>query len=302
MSLISRLLIGLLAAVLALLSGCEVQKEGEKTVQVQLSLDHQDAAGRSLSRTGSRNENLTLGVRTELVLALSAAIGVTKNYRALDPQDSGLSNLLDSTVSLNLPLNTSLRLAVFRFRGIYSAAQLKAQLRDFDSYGFSAPFTLSASQSDLTVEITILPNGTPAVVVSRLDGTVSESGSQATFTVSLATAPKQDVQIPLTVSDTSEGSVSPTPLTFTPVNWTTTQTVTVTGKDDFVDDDNVTWTVRLGSIVSLDTDYNGMNPTAVSVTTADNDTADLESGLVAHYTLDNNTLDHSRACYALHKR
>ena len=293
MSLISRLLIGLLVAVLALLAGCEVQKEGVKTVQVQLSLDHQDAAGRSLSRTGSRNENLTHGVRTELVLALSAAIGVTKNYRTLDPQDSGLSNLLDSTVSLNLPLNTSLRLAVFRFRDIYSAAQLKAQLRNFDSYGFSAPFTLSASQSDLTVEITILPNGTPAVQVGRLNGVVSESGSQATFTVALATAPKEDVQIPLTVSDTSEGSVTPTSLTFTPVNWFTTQTVTVTGKDDFVDDDNVTWTVRLGSIVSLDTDYNGMNPTAVSVTTADNDTADLESGLVAHYTLDNNTFNHA---------
>ena len=37
MSLISRLLIGLLVAVLALLSGCEVQKAGVKTVQVQLS-------------------------------------------------------------------------------------------------------------------------------------------------------------------------------------------------------------------------------------------------------------------------
>ena len=275
MSLISRLLIGLLVAVLVLLAGCEVQKEGVKTVQVQLSLDHQDAAGRSLSRTGSRNENLTQGVRTELVLALSAAIGATKNYRALDPQDSGLSNLLDSTVSLNLPLNTSLRLAVFRFRGIYSTAQLKAQLRDFDSYGFSAPFTLSASQSDLTVEITILPNGTPAVQVGRLNGVVSESGSQATFTVALATAPKEDVQIPLTVSDTSEGSVTPTPLTFTPVNWFTTQTVTVSGRDDFVDDDNVTWTVQLGNLTSLDMDYNDLNPADIYVTTTDNDTAGI---------------------------
>ena len=169
MSLISRLLIGLLTASLALLSGCEVKKEGVKTAQVRLSLAHQDEAGRALSRSGGRNENLTQGVRTELVLAVPANTLPAKNYFTLQPYSRGLTNLLDSTVSLNLPLNTSLRLAVFRFRTAYSTTQLKAQLRNFDSYGFSAPITLSASQTDLTVEITIRPNGTPAVQV--VDGT-----------------------------------------------------------------------------------------------------------------------------------
>ena len=277
MSLISRLLIGLLTASLALLSGCEVKKEGVKTAQVRLSLAHQDEAGRALSRSGGRNENLTQGVRTELVLAVPANTLPAKNYFTLQSYSRGLTNLLDSTVSLNLPLNTSLRLAVFRFRTAYSTTQLKAQLRNFDSYGFSAPITLSASQTDLTVEITIRPNGTPAVQVGGLNGTVSESGGQATFTVALATAPKEDVQIPLTVSDTSEGSVTPTLLTFTPVNWNVAQTLTVSGVDDQVDDNDVRWTIVLGALTSLDSDYNGRDPADVFVTTLDNDTAAILS-------------------------
>ena len=277
MSLTSCLLIGLLTASLALLSGCEVKKEGVKTAQVRLSLAHQDEAGRALSRSGGRNENLTQGVRTELVLAVPANTLPAKNYFTLQPYSRGLTNLLDSTVSLNLPLNTSMRLAVFRFRTAYSITQLKAQRRSFDSYGFSAPITLSASQTDLTVEITIRPNGTPAVQVGGLNGTVSESGGQATFTVALATAPKEDVQIPLTVSDTSEGSVTPTLLTFTPVNWNVAQTLTVSGVDDQVDDNDVRWTIVLGSLTSLDSDYNGRDPADVFVTTLDNDTAAILS-------------------------
>jgi len=258
-----------------MLTGCGVEKEGIKTTKVQISIRHQDETGRASTRSGNRNINLTQGVRTEFVLALPADDALTKNYRVLDPQDSALTQLSDSTVSLNLPLKTPLRLAVFRFRTAYTAAQLKAQLRSFDSYGFSAPFTLSANQTELTVEIPIRPNGTPAVRVGTLAGTVSESGGQATFTVSLATAPKEDVQIPVTVSDTSEGRVAPASLTFTPLDWMTAQTVTVTGLDDSVDDGDVTWAVRLGAVTSLDTDYNGMDPDDVAVITTDDDTAGI---------------------------
>jgi hypothetical protein len=85
------------------------------------------------------------------------------------------------------------------------------------------------------------------------------------------------VQIPLTVSDTSEGSVTPSLLTVTPVNWNVAQTLTVSGVDDQGDDNDVRWTIVLGALTSLDSDYNGRDPADVFVTTLDNDTAAILS-------------------------
>ena len=49
--------------------------------------------------------------------------------------------------------------------------------------------------------------------------------------------------IALSSSDTTEGTVSPTSLTFTSANWNMAQTVTVTGVDDAIVDGNVAYTI-----------------------------------------------------------
>ena len=74
---------------------------------------------------------------------------------------------------------------------------------------------------------------TPGVVVSPTSGLyTTEAGGTAIFTIVLNTSPTYDVTIVLLSSNTSEGTVSPSVATFTPANWNTPQTVTVTGKDD----------------------------------------------------------------------
>lgn len=66
-----------------------------------------------------------------------------------------------------------------------------------------------------------------------LDGiTIYEDGGTARINVSLSTQPTNNVVINLSVADTDEATVSPATLTFTPQNWNTPQTVTVTGVDD----------------------------------------------------------------------
>ena len=71
------------------------------------------------------------------------------------------------------------------------------------------------------------------VVVTPVSGLVTtEAGGTATFSVRLATQPTANVTIALSSGDTTEGSVGPASLTFTPANWNTAQTVTVTGVDD----------------------------------------------------------------------
>ena len=112
---------------------------------------------------------------------------------------------------------------------------------------------------------------TPGITVYPTSGLVTtESGGTATFTVVLNTQPTANVTINLSSSDPTEGTVSPTSLTFTPSNWNIPQTVTITGVDDPVVDGNIAYTINLYSS-STDSDYNGLTYT-VSVTNNDNDT------------------------------
>ena len=116
----------------------------------------------------------------------------------------------------------------------------------------------------------------PGIVISPTTGlTTSEAGGADDFTVVLQTPPTADVTINLSSSNTDEGTVSPTTLTFTPSNWQTPQTVTVTGVDDLIDDGGVAYTVVTAAAVSSDANYSGMNPADVSVLNANNDTAGI---------------------------
>jgi hypothetical protein len=101
----------------------------------------------------------------------------------------------------------------------------------------------------------------------------TEAGGTATFTIVLNSQPTADVSISLSSSNTAEGTVSPSAVTFTSSNWNTAQTVTVAGVDDFVDDGNKDYTVVTGAAVSTDSGYAGLNATDVSVTNTDNDSA-----------------------------
>src|SRR5258705_105803 len=73
--------------------------------------------------------------------------------------------------------------------------------------------------------------------------TTTEGGGTATFTVVLTSQPTANVTIGLSSSDLTEGTVAPPSVTFTSGNWSTAQTVTVTGVDDFAADGNVAFTI-----------------------------------------------------------
>ncbi len=108
--------------------------------------------------------------------------------------------------------------------------------------------------------------------VGSVTGQATEAGGTATFTVALITQPSQAVTVSVTSLDASEGTVSPSSLTFETSDWSTTQAVTVTGADDAIDDGTVTWAVRLDPS-SGDANYNGLANVDVSVTTTDDDDA-----------------------------
>ena len=110
----------------------------------------------------------------------------------------------------------------------------------------------------------------PAVTVSPMSGLVTtEAGGTATFSVVLNSQPTADVTIPISSSDLTEGTVSVSSLTFTTANWSTAQTVTVTGVDDDADDGDVAWTIITGAAAGGD--YAGIDGPDVAVTNTDDD-------------------------------
>ena len=126
------------------------------------------------------------------------------------------------------------------------------------------------------VSATNVDNDSAGFTVTPTSGLVtSEGGGQATFTIVLTSQPTADVVVPLTSSNTAEGTVSPTSLTFTPTNWAAPQTVTVTGVDDLVADGGQLYTIFTGPATSADTGYNGKDPLDVTVTNTDNDSAGI---------------------------
>src|SRR5258706_404230 len=124
------------------------------------------------------------------------------------------------------------------------------------------------------VSVTNTDNDTAGITVIPTSGlATTEGGGTATFTVVLGTQPTANVTIGLSSSDLTEGTVAPASLTFTPRNWNTAQTVTVTGADDFVVDGAVSYTILTSAATSTDASYSGLNAADVAVTNTDNDTA-----------------------------
>ena len=111
------------------------------------------------------------------------------------------------------------------------------------------------------------------VTVTPTSGLVTtEDGGTATFSVKLESEPISSVRIPLRSSDPDEGVADTRALEFTPANWATAQTVTVTGvNDDGEEDGPKRYVISLERAESRDRFYRGFNPADVLVTNRDND-------------------------------
>lgn len=139
----------------------------------------------------------------------------------------------------------------------------------------------------------------PGITVGSISGNTTEAGGTATFTVVLDTAPTDTVTIAVASSDATEGSVSISSLTFTAANWSTAQTVIVTGLDDSTADGDISYTVTLGAASSSDSNYNGIDPSDVSLTNTDNDTGDVSFTLTSQDFADGEIIPLINACISL---
>ena len=109
----------------------------------------------------------------------------------------------------------------------------------------------------------------PSITVSNVEGNTGEDGTAVTFTVVLGSEPTATVTIGLSSSDTTEGTVSPTSLSFDAGDWDVPKIVTVTGVDDDEDDGNIIYTIITAPAVGGD--YTGIDPDDVSVNNVDDE-------------------------------
>lgn len=134
--------------------------------------------------------------------------------------------------------------------------------------GFSAAQLESNGIDGHTADCTPYVSLNPALEISPSDLSLDE-GSSGSFSISLKTAPLDDVVVSLSSSNSAEGSVSPASLTFNSSNWSTPQTVTVTASDDDTVDGSSSFEIQL-STSSNDPDYDGLS-SSVLVSVNDND-------------------------------
>jgi len=139
---------------------------------------------------------------------------------------------------------------------------LLAAINDRANWTLSDNTGIANAPASFTVrDITVRPTTT----------TATEGGATGSFSVVLTSAPTANVTV--TLSPNAQVTTSAASLVFTSANWNVAQTVTVTAVDDSAVEGTHAGTVVTNAATSTDANYNGINPTDVTVTITDNDAA-----------------------------
>ena len=106
--------------------------------------------------------------------------------------------------------------------------------------------------------------------VSSVSGDTDESGKTSSFMVRLRSEPTDNITIYVASSDTTEGTVSDSSLTFTTANWNADQTLTITGIADNLSDGDQSFAIRLlADNTTSDLGYKYVDPSDVSLKNLD---------------------------------
>ena len=162
------------------------------------------------------------------------------------------------------------------------------QKSDLGDYRLRLPANETGTGYNLIADLgfgDVLPQYEPVAlpVYGRLEGikvsptslSTSETGTSASFFVKLDRRPTANVTISVT-GNPAEGTLDKSSLTFTPANWSTPQSVKVTGQADAAsgtstgpDQASTPYRIELGAAQSTDPLYQGLRVPSVLVTNSD---------------------------------
>ena len=132
-----------------LFAGCgDLELEMQDTRSVVLKMNFNQ---RSSSRSSQISQTEVNSQKTHLILALPAWEYLSSNYKYSKPKliAQELMNPLNNKVSMEIPLNTQIKIFAFLFRDDYTMPQLFSGVREVGYYGESQPFSIGRNTNDL---------------------------------------------------------------------------------------------------------------------------------------------------------
>ena len=154
---------------LLLLAGCgDLEPNMQDTRTVSLNMDFH---GKSASRRSSSVSATELNqYNTHLILALPSWEYLTSSYKNFYSSFAQeLMNAENKKVSLEIPLNTQMKIFAFLFKESYSLSELFSEVRKVGYYGESQPFSIDAQTNDLRLSISLI----------QVPGTGTDTGEDA---------------------------------------------------------------------------------------------------------------------------
>ena len=140
---------------LFLFSGCGDLEPGmQDTRSVVLKMNFNQ---RSSSRSSQISQAEVNSQKTHLILALPSWENLSSNYRNLYSSFAQeLMSPLENKVSLEIPLNTQMKIFAFLFSEDYTKPQLFSVVREVGYYGESQPFNINAQTNNLSLVISLI--------------------------------------------------------------------------------------------------------------------------------------------------
>jgi len=141
---------------LFLVTGCgDLEPEMQDTRTVILNMDfNQKSSSRSSSSVSASELSQ---YNTHLILALPSWEYLTSNYKNFHSSFAqGLMNTADKKVSLEIPLNTQMKIFAFLFQENYSMSELFSGTRTVGYYGESQSFSIGTQTNNLSLGICLI--------------------------------------------------------------------------------------------------------------------------------------------------
>jgi len=167
-------------------SGCgDLEPEMQDTRSVVLKMNFNQ---RSSSRSSQISQDEVSSHKTHLILALPAWENLSSNYRNYYSSFAReLMNPSNNKVSLEIPLNTQLKIFAFLFSEDYTMPQLFSEVREVGYYGQSQPFSIGKNTNNLSLNINLQSAGTGSDTGGSTDTLLDTTAPTASVTTATIT-------------------------------------------------------------------------------------------------------------------
>ena len=248
----------------------------DETININLSAFGANYTGVTASVQVNATENDSIGLDVDTTLSVTEGTdGTLAVNLTAQPTGGNVTVALTKSGSADVSLSP----ASLTFSGSnWNTAQTVtvSAAEDDDAAVDKATLSLGASGANYdgvsaSVKVDVVENDTVGLTTNPSSDFGLTEGTSSTFTVRLATKPTGgNVTVTLTSSGSSDVTLSPTSLTFTPSQWSTPKTITATAAEDD-DGSNDSASVSLGASGADYTDITG----SLNVTVTDNDSPGL---------------------------